>query len=211
MAAKKQENDTRLNDDGQPFESYELANDYMRQHELPTDVWGVWQDAPNAFRIMKLQSIVAMMTEAQTAQSRRHTAVVPTAEAAGDNDGSKLNHPLWRECYMVTFAASSSDNDREFVPLSVEGYQIQIPRGVPVPLPLPLIESAKHASVERIDSLEGKEFDRSIRFTGQTYTRYPYSVGERVPYERWLEMLRVGTAEARRLAGMRTDDAVGGR
>jgi len=198
MAAKtvKKADVERLDGNGQPFRSQEDAAAYMKREELPDDVWGIWQDAPDAFVVLKLREMIRRQSERAQAEA---------AEDKAQKD--ERNNGAWDECYMVTFAPASSDNDRKFVPLACNGVQVQVPRNVPTPLPLPLIEAARNAQFEQIESLQGQEFDRSIRRTGEMMSRYPFSIGEKVSRKKYDELLREGTKKARSEAGIKLGDA----
>jgi hypothetical protein len=197
MAAKKvHENAVRYGEDGLPFASEDAAREYIKREELSYDVWGVHREAPDAFVVIKLTELVRRMdAQAQAAHEEREQEQTAEADAA------------WRECYLVTFAPASSDNDRSFVPLAVNGRQVQVPRNVPTPLPKPLIEAAKNAQMERIESLAGREYDRALRRTGEMMSRYPFSVGEKVAYKEYEKILHEGTKTARHEAGIKLSDA----
>jgi hypothetical protein len=168
----------------------------MKREELSFDVWGVHREAPDAFVVLKLTELV-----------RRMDAAARAVEEEREQEQSAEAGEAWRDCRMVTFAPAGSDNDRTFVPLCVNGRQVQVPRNVPTPLPMPLIEAARHAEMERIESLAGKELDRALRRTGEMMSRYPFSVGEKVPYEQYEKLLKEGTKAARHEAGIKLSDA----
>jgi len=164
---------------GKPFKTEELAEKFIKEHNLNEDVWG----------ISPLDGGFAVVTHRELLKRAKEEKKVAENLAAQNASKKKTKY------FIVTPSPKGHANDLDKVPIGLEGKIVYASRGEKVILSENEMEILDHATFT--DWKESKDRSQAVVSGGQIM-RFPYTIGEESTKEAYDKQLAFGNQETLR-------------